>query len=1468
MPLLDPHPLPLDEPDKPKAPVTFRDFGDPHAIRHAIYDRTLKAAQSVPAVSNAKHTLILSNVAFEGPPDFSLKEQKQAILEGKTLSRKLKGTVTLSDNATGQPLATKRTTLANVPYFSPRGTFIINGSDYSLSNQMRLRAGVYHRIKDNGEVEAHVNTIPGQGLSHRIEFDPATGLFQLQFGTSHYPLVPVLRAMGVTDSELRKHWGDLAGVNAAKADTSSLDRLHAKLVRGPASPDSGTRRQAVADALTRMPLDPEVTKQTLGHPYANVGPDVYLAATKKLLALSRRETEPDDRDHLAFMTVHGPEDLISERFLKDKNVLRKALWRATLKGNLDALPPGLFSKSLQEAITGSGLGQPLESVNPMQIFEQRGRISRMGVGAIPDVDAVPDTSRAVQPSHFGYIDFIATPESMRAGVDSRVARGAVKGSDNRVYAPFIDIKTGQRVLRSPSDLLDKAVAFPGELAKNEPLVAAMVGGRTKYVPRDEVHYELPDMEAAFGPLSNLVPMKSGIKGQRVAMAGRMISQSLPLLDPEAPLVQSGAPGSANDSFERLYGVHAGAVRADKPSTVVSVSPSEIVLRQADGKETRHELANNIAANRKTFFDQKPVVQPGQQVNPGDLLARSNYTNDQGEVALGKNARVAYLPYAGKGTANFEDAFAVSRSFANRMTSTHAYQHSLDHEDGLEISKRAHLSLFPGRYDRQMLENFNDDGTIKPGTRVHFDDPLILAVKKRAPSRDQVYRGRERAYVDRTETWRHHEPGVVTDVANTPSGALVVVQSHSPMQIADKLSGRMGDKGVLAHIIDDEDMPQDSQGRPFEVLVNPLGLISRVNSSQMVEGALGKIAERTGQPYRVQDFSNIKDLTQFAKDELAKHGLSDQETVYDPKTGRAIPNVFTGNRFFMKLHHTAAGKGQGRGIGGYSAEDQPAKGGEHGAKRLALMSMNALLSHGATNVIRDAILTRGQANPDDWMQFMSGHTPSTLHVPFVHQKFFEQLRSAGIHVVRDGTRLNVKALTPEDVEKLTNGRTIQNAETVDWKNGLKPIPGGLFDASLTGGHGGKTWSAIALHEPMPSPVMEEPIRRVLGLTDKQFRSILSGEEELKGETGPHAIQKALDRISLPRLIDQTREEARLGRKGARDMANRRLAYLKAAEKAGIHPRDWMWNKVPVLPPVFRRVSVMAGTGRPMIADPNFLYQDLFAANDNLKHMAGRTNDLSTERLAVYDTLKAVAGLGDPVQTKNEERQVKGVIKQITGGSPKFGSIQRKLLSSPVDLVGRGVITPNPDLDMDSVGLPETRAWDVFTPFVVRRLVRRGMPRVQAVKEVEGRTKLAKQALLEEMDARPVIVDRAPVLHKFGILALHGKLVSGDAIHFNPYIYKGMGGDNDGDAVNYQVPVSDDAVRDAVEKMLPSRNLFSPANFKVHQLPSMEFAGGLYTATAPPDSTRRPVVFATRQEAIRAYRRGELAPDQPIVVATPT
>jgi DNA-directed RNA polymerase subunit beta' len=397
-------------------------------------------------------------------------------------------------------------------------------------------------------------------------------------------------------------------------------------------------------------------------------------------------------------------------------------------------------------------------------------------------------------------------------------------------------------------------------------------------------------------------------------------------------------------------------------------------------------------------------------------------------------------------------------------------------------------------------------------------------------------------------------------------------------------------------------------------------------------------------------------------------------------------------------------------------------------------------------------------------------------------------------------------------------------------------------------------------------MEEPIRRMLGLTEKQLDAVLSGKQELHGMRGAKAIHAALAAINVDREIATAREQIKSGRSSFRDMAVRKLGYLKSAKKLGIHPAEWMLTKVPVLPPRFRPVAAMVDSGLPLVADANYLYKELVEANTNLKDMSDIVDDVSDERAAVYHTLKAVTGLGDPVHPKLKEKQIQGILRHIFGSQPKHSVMQRRLLSANVDMVGRGAAVPDPDLDMDHIGLPENQAWNVYSNFIKRRLRRRGMGLMEAARHTEERTQLAKDELLKEMSERPVIVNRAPVLHRFGIMAFFPKLTRGDVIRVSPLITGGFNLDFDGDAMNYSLPVAEDAKQEAIERMLPSANLLSPADFKtpVHK-PSQEYTGGLYAASTM-KSGKRPRVFRNVKDVAAAFARGEIDIRDPVETLT--
>jgi len=1451
----------------PAPAVDYRDFGDTDKTRTRIYENVLSAARGIEPISNERHTLRLAEVNYQDPERVSKRDQKAAILNGLSRGRRLRGTWELVDNATQQVIDRKRSVLASVPYLTERGTFINNGTEYTLKNQQRLLPGVYTRVRDNGEIESHANIMPGKGVSHRYFLDPEKGQFKIRLGQGTVGLTPLLKAMGATSDQLKEAWGkELFASNYNADDAAEYKKLKQKFLNAKElQSDEPSQQQALIAKFSKMELDPEVTRRTLGTPHTNLTLDAVLDITKKLVRVSRNEDEPDDRDALTYQQFMGPEDLFAERIVRDKDGLRRQLlWKMSGKGNLQSMPSSALNRQLMSALMTSGLGQAIEEINPAELYDKTTAVSRLGEGGIPSTDAIPKEARSVQPSMFGYVDPLRTPESGKVGVDTYLARGAKKGSDGKLYAQFRDVRTGELMFKTPQQVADMTIGFPGSQQSDSPRVAAMRGGKMLYVPKREIDFELPAMEEAFNPLSNIIPMKSQVKGQRLVMASRMTTQALPIRDAESPLVQSAVPGTdGNESFEEQYAKAMGALRAPKRGVVTAVTDDEIKVRYEDGSEETHELYQNFPFNRKTFIHQVATVRPGDNFAPNQLLASSNFTDPTGATALGRNARTAYVAWQGK---NFEDAVVISEGFARKMASEHMYQYELDINDKTKFGKKPFVQLFPGKFDKATLAKLDDSGVIKLGTEVQYGDPLILGATQKDAVYNKVHKRSQSGFNDATVLWNHHDPGIVTDVVMGKTGPTVVVKAASTTKVGDKLSGRYGDKGVIADVIPDDQMPRSADGQPFEVLLNPLGVITRTNPAQMAELFLGKIAAKRGKPIKVQDFDSSKDMAEWVMQELSKEGLSDLEDVVDPSKEQKIKGIATGNRFFMKLHHTAESKTQGRSGGAYTMEDTPAKGGAEGSKRIGMLDTNALLSHGATATLQDISAVRGQKNDQYWLQFMSGYNPQATKVPHVYQKFVNQLRAAGVNVVKQGTQTNIMALTDKDIDELAGDREITSAEGVDWNNDLKEIPGGLFDRSKTGGHGGNRWSFMRLHEPMPNPVMEEPIRKMLGLTQKQFQSVIAGAENLsKYGSGPQALKKALEAMNLEKEIEKTRNVIAAGRASERDAAVRKLGYLKSAQKLGLKPSDYVLSKVPVLPPQFRPVSMMSNN-MPLINDSNYLYKELFEANSNLKSIQGElgANASGPERLATYNAFKAVAGLGDPISQKSRERNVQGILKSVFGSSPKFGTLQRKLISTTVDNVGRAAITPNPDLDMDSVGLPEEQAFKAYEKFVTRRLVRQGMSLRAAREQIVNKTKLAREILIEEMDNRPVYISRAPVLHKFGIMAMKPRITKGSTLQVSPLIVKGFNADFDGDAMNYHVPSTEEARKEAIERLLPSRNLFSLSDFKsVMHAPANEYIGGLFHATKT--ASKRPKkIFRTLADMRRAYERGDVAIDDHVQI----
>lgn len=370
------------------------------------------------------------------------------------------------------------------------------------------------------------------------------------------------------------------------------------------------------------------------------------------------------------------------------------------------------------------------------------------------------------------------------------------------------------------------------------------------------------------------------------------------------------------------------------------------------------------------------------------------------------------------------------------------------------------------------------------------------------------------------------------------------------------------------------------------------------------------------------------------------------------------------------------------------------------------------------------------------------------------------------------------------------------------------------------------------------------------------------------TGPEAIAYALNNIDLDKEEADAHAIVAKKLKSKRPDAIKKLGYIDGFRRSGLHPRDLMINRVPVIPPQFRPYTVSGDVFIP--GDANELYRDLINIVGVHKELAGKFGSagVAPNKLRVYDAARAVYGFGDPVAPKTKERGVSGFLQKLVGSSPKFSFSQRKLFSKDLDFVGRSVIGVDPDLTIDEIGLPEEMAWKLYAPHVQRRLVRAGMSGSEAVRAIRDRNEHARAALFNEADERPVMYSRAPSWHKFNVLGGKPKIIPGNTIMINPLVTTGAGADFDGDQMNVHVPALDDAVQDVKNKLMPSKMLFSIKNPEQIANPlKQELILGLYSAQQRP-SNRPPIMFPDHQTALAAVRAGKVRMNDDIQIQPPT
>jgi intein/homing endonuclease len=800
------------------------------------------------------------------------------------------------------------------------------------------------------------------------------------------------------------------------------------------------------------------------------------------------------------------------------------------------------------------------------------------------------------------------------------------------------------------------------------------------------------------------------------------------------------------------------------------------------KRVKVGLFGNYPLNQESFIHNTPTVKPGDRVTPNKFMAESNFTKN-GVLALGANVNVAYMPWKGL---TYEDSAVVSESFAKKFTSEKIVKRNIflnNKLDVLDLSK--FRAIFPDALTPENAKKLDETGIVKPGQIIQPGELLAAYLSKVDLTEEekilrQMNRGIAKPFKKRILEWDDDYPGEVLYVSKVGRNIDIHLKVRSPLIVGDKIAGNFGNKAIVSQIVPDDEMPHTKQGERMDVIFSPVTVPGRMNIGQLVEAAVGKLIHKTNKKPRIIDNFIDSDQLTKAAEELKKHNIPIEETLLDGKDGKPFEKpIFWGRPYIMKLRHVVEHKLKSRNIGQYDINMQPSRGKESG-QTMGSMEVMAMLGWGARSNLWEATALKGQQNDEYWRALQLGLPTPPPKANFAFEKMLAYLKQAGVNVEKEGDKFTLMPLTDKEVKKISSGKVTDAGQMLIAKN-LKAIKGGLFDPEIFGGANGKKWGHIELATKIPNPIMEGAITKLLDLTVPEFEAIISYKKELNGKTGFKAIEDALSKIDIDKELLRLKRELETAPEQKINVINKKIRYLSALKRFGLKPTDYLIKKVPVLPPIYRPIYPLP-SGDLMVSPINKHYRDVSLINESVKKVkqAGLPDEFNVKNeITLYKAVKALQGLSEPVTYTQEKYE--GALKTLAGSSPKYGFIHDKLFSKKQDMSARSTVGLDPSLGIDEAGLPDDMVKNLYKPFIIKHLIQSGLKATQAVKEVRDWTPLADRTLDIVIKERPVLLNRAPTLHKHGIQAFKVKRIAGKTIKTNPLISGGFNLDFNGDSV---------------------------------------------------------------------------------------
>jgi DNA-directed RNA polymerase subunit beta len=973
-----------------------------------------------------------------------------------TFSKPLWARVELVNKETGE-VSEQDVFLGDFPWMTDKGTFVINGAERVVVSQLVRSPGVYFTAVDDpttGRRLFYGKLIPNRGAWLEFETSNKDVMSVKVDRKRKLPVTTLLRAVGYSSNEEIKALFTAIDVDVEhQYIQSTLDRdpttntneglveVYKRLRPGdPPTIDNARnlvqslffnfRRYDLAKVgrykLNRkLGLDLAMSQRTLTN-------DDLVRIVGKMVELNNGKGNADDIDHLGNRRVRAVGELIQQQFrvglLRMERVVRERMSivepeKATPKELINIRP---VVAAIKEFFGGSQLSQFMQQTNPLDELTHKRRLSALGPGGLSRERAGFDV-RDVHYSHYGRICPIETPEGPNIGLIGSLATYARVNPYGFIESPFRRIvKDGGKDRPRVSDEIVFLTADEQELATVVQANARLdddgffLDERVQ-VHRGDAYHEAPPANADFMDVSPkqivsvsaaLIPFLEHDDANRALMGSNMQRQAVPVVRPQAPIIGTGIEyRAAKDSGQVVLARASGTVR--------SVSAAEIWVEENASDAFRYKLQKFVRTNQGTCFNQRPLVKVGDQVEEGQVLADS-YSTDNGELALGQNILVAFMPWEG---GNYEDAIILSERLVqdDRFTSIHIEKYECEARD-TKLGPEEITRDIPN-VGEEALADLDENGIVYIGAEVGPQDILVGKITPKGETEltaeerllRAIFGEKAREVKDSSLRLPSGEHGKVVDVAvfsrenndellpGVNKMIRVAVAQKRKISVGDKMAGRHGNKGVIAKILPIEDMPFLPDGKPVDIVLNPLGVPSRMNIGQILETHLGWAAEALGLHVATPVFDGAREPA--IKKALKEAGLPESGKVdlRDGRTGKTFEQDITvGYIYMMKLHHLVEDKIHARSTGPYSLITQQPLGGkaQFGGQRFGEMEVWALEAYGAAYILQELLTVKSDdvmGRVQTYEAIVKGEDIQPPGVPESFKVLIKELQSLGLSV---------------------------------------------------------------------------------------------------------------------------------------------------------------------------------------------------------------------------------------------------------------------------------------------------------------------------------------------------------------------------------------------------------------------------------------------------------------------------------------